>query len=276
MRRVPPELILAHTGPDGLPRFTTLSIGKTFFPCNLQSINQSTSNNAWRSPSNYRAPRLVILLFFPHVTGVDVKLITHIIPPTWGVSTLRLGGNPNSTWINRRLCQTYVYWQHLSSSNLVISGGVRSRKTKEGIAWERRHCNCGKSRTSYPHWPPTCKSEAVDQLRCLVGESAPHRQYLAHCWMVFLLGKTTADTEDGQKMISLVHQSSCSPNTNPPDTGGGSWIVRGSVNRFSSPIAAIVFVHREECPVQGTTGLHYGGRSQMKLFKSILQFYCVL
>jgi hypothetical protein len=44
-KMMPPELFLAHTGPDGLPRFTTLPIGKTFFPCNLQSINQSTSNN---------------------------------------------------------------------------------------------------------------------------------------------------------------------------------------------------------------------------------------
>ena len=69
-RRVPPELFLAHTGPDGLPRFTTyLPTGKTFFPCDLQSINQSTSNNAWRSPSNHRAPRLAILPFFHHVTG---------------------------------------------------------------------------------------------------------------------------------------------------------------------------------------------------------------
>ena len=84
---------------------------------------------------------------------------------------------------------------------------VEMELKKEGIAWEHRHCNCGKSRTSYPHWPPTCKLEAVDQLRCLVGESAPHRQYLAHCWMTFLLGKNTADSEDDKNLISLVHQS---------------------------------------------------------------------
>ena len=84
---------------------------------------------------------------------------------------------------------------------------VEMELKKEGIAWEHRHCNCGKSRTSYPHWPPTCKLAAVDQLRCLVGESAPHRQYLAHCWMTFLLGKNTADSEDDKNLISLVHQS---------------------------------------------------------------------
>jgi hypothetical protein len=46
-------------------------IRKTFFLYNLQSVNQSTSNNSWRSPPNYRAPRLAILLFFPHMMGAS-------------------------------------------------------------------------------------------------------------------------------------------------------------------------------------------------------------
>ena len=70
-----------------------------------------------------------------------------------------------------------------------------------------RYCDCDKSMTSYPHWPPTCQSEAVDQLHCLVGQSHPHRQYLAHTWMAFLLGKATDGTEDDIKIISLVRNS---------------------------------------------------------------------
>jgi hypothetical protein len=30
-----------------------------------------------------------------------------------------------------------------------------------------RRCDCRKSGTSYPHWPPTCQTEALDQLNCL-------------------------------------------------------------------------------------------------------------
>jgi len=32
----------------------------------------------------------------------------------------------------------------------------------------------GKSMASYPHWPLTYQSEAVDQLHCLVGQSYPY------------------------------------------------------------------------------------------------------
>ena len=38
----------------------------------------------------------------------------------------------------------------------------------------RLPCSCGKGATSYPHWPPSCHEEAVDQLRCLL-EAQPHR-----------------------------------------------------------------------------------------------------
>ena len=65
---------------------------------------------------------------------------------------------------------------------------VQSEREKEGmklidLAHRRTKCDCGKSRTSYPHWPPSCRSEAVDQLCCLLGRSYPHREYLAKCWL---------------------------------------------------------------------------------------------
>lgn len=47
-------------------------------------------------------------------------------------------------------------------------------------------CFCGKSNMSYPHWPPSCCEEAVDQLECLLGKDHGHRGHLAHCWYSWL------------------------------------------------------------------------------------------
>jgi hypothetical protein len=136
-------------------------------------------------------------------------------------------------------------------------GYVEVELRKEGIELlelpeGRRHCNCGKSRTSYPHWPPTCQSEAVDQLHCLVGESYPHRQYLAQCWMAFLLGKSTED----QTMISLV-QKSCTvlalPKHEPPRCRRRKMdceqICQPVLDANSCHCLCGCFTHREECPV---------------------------
>jgi hypothetical protein len=63
---------------------------------------------------------------------------------------------------------------------------------------KRRRCDYGKSRTSHPHWPPTCQTEALDQLNCLLGQSYPHRLYLAHCWISFLRGKIVPEMSTAQ------------------------------------------------------------------------------
>ena len=77
------------------------------------------------------------------------------------------------------------------------------------LAHGRTKCDCGKSRTSYPHWPPSCRSEAVDQLCCLLGRSYPHREYLADCWLTSLFRKLALEgTEETEAMITLV-QNSC-------------------------------------------------------------------
>jgi hypothetical protein len=46
---------------------------------------------------------------------------------------------------------------------------------------------------SYPHWPPSCYEEALDQLRCIVGQDVNHRGYLAHCWKSWLCQKAYLD-----------------------------------------------------------------------------------
>jgi hypothetical protein len=79
---------------------------------------------------------------------------------------------------------------------------------------ERNFCQCSKSRTSYPHWPPTSYREADDQLRCLIGLSYSHRMYLADCWLSFLHRNMVS-----QELVALVDESivrygwSCSDNS---------------------------------------------------------------
>jgi len=94
---------------------------------------------------------------------------------------------------------------------------VNMERNKEGMPkylpkgrrTSRPSCHCGRSRTSYPHWPPSCETEATDQLRCLLGQSYPHREHLAHSWMSFLFGKVVAeaDLEDDERAISLARKS---------------------------------------------------------------------
>ncbi|KAN0067860.1 hypothetical protein V8E54_014107, partial [Elaphomyces granulatus] len=86
---------------------------------------------------------------------------------------------------------------------------VQGEREKEGMEHPAdTKCNCGKSRTSYPHRPPSCHSEAVDQLRCLLGRSYPHRQYLAHCWLTSLFRKLALEgTEEIATMITLVQKN---------------------------------------------------------------------
>ena len=85
--RVPQELHLAHAGPDGRLRYTTYPQVR---PSSLvtYSINQSTSNNAWRSPSNHRVPRPIILLSSPHVAGASTpRLLVPRCRPTTTATT---------------------------------------------------------------------------------------------------------------------------------------------------------------------------------------------
>jgi len=69
------------------------------------------------------------------------------------------------------------------------------------------HCFCGRSRTSYPHWPPTTHGEAMAQPRCLTGNSYQHRLHLADCWHRTLCmeqARSRDDTAETKALISLV------------------------------------------------------------------------
>ena len=144
-------------------------------------------------------------------------------------------------------------FQHLRESWIAY---VNVERKKDGMGWDLpkgRRCDCGKSRTSYPHWPPTSQTEAIDQLKCLLGQSYPHRQYLAHCWMVFLL---TDDTEKHKKTISLVHNScpvlQLSENETPKRRRvkmDCAVICQPVLDAKSSHCLCGCWSHREECPV---------------------------
>ena len=148
-------------------------------------------------------------------------------------------------------------FRHLRQSWLAF---VDVERKKDGIGWDLprgRYCDCGKSMTSYPHWPPTCQSEAVDQLHCLVGQSYPHRQYLAQTWMSFLLGKATDGTKDDNEIISLV-RNSCpvllqSENNDTRKRRREKFdcegICRPVLEANSPDCLCACPCHREECPV---------------------------
>jgi hypothetical protein len=68
---------------------------------------------------------------------------------------------------------------------------VYSTRMQEGLYdWlpelGRGRCYCGKSRTSFPHWPPTSLEEAEAQFQKCFEERNTHRKYLAHCWWIFI------------------------------------------------------------------------------------------
>src|SRR6267378_8720541 len=85
---------------------------------------------------------------------------------------------------------------------------VHEQKEKDGgqrYLPKAKRCHCGKSLTSYPHWPPSTYEEAVAQLQSLIGESFPHRLYLAHCWVSSLYIKRAAGS-NVETIISLVEK----------------------------------------------------------------------
>ena len=103
---------------------------------------------------------------------------------------------------------------------------VHNEKEKEGTGTylpNVKRCYCGKSRTSYPHWPPTTLKEAVAQLKCLIGEFKPHRMYLAHCWMTSLCIKLAAAEPRSKatikQLISLVQEHCRITDRNVLETG---------------------------------------------------------
>ena len=123
-------------------------------------------------------------------------------------------------------------------------------------------CSCGKSRTSYPHWPPTTHGEAMAQLRCLTGTSYPHRMYLADCWITSIYRKRAeswADTAASDALVDLVGKA-CGKETKESQQESGEQVRRKKMdcrgicepalqNKSCFFCLCCCPEHREECPV---------------------------
>ena len=99
---------------------------------------------------------------------------------------------------------------------------VHEEKEKEGelpYLPKARRCRCDKSLTSFPHWPPTTYEEAIAQLNCLIGESFPHRLYLADCWMTSLYLKLAKGLDGIEKIISMIQDNFQSLDKSPNRPG---------------------------------------------------------
>ena len=132
---------------------------------------------------------------------------------------------------------------------------VDSEREKEGMErclpdGQHTKACCGKSGTSYPHWPPSYRSEATDQLLCLLGRSYPHRLHLADLWMSSLREQAA----DG-RTICLVQQRcpSLQPTCERPQQRRPRMDCVGLCERAIRDNDSICLcccpIHREECPV---------------------------
>jgi hypothetical protein len=100
--------------------------------------------------------------------------------------------------------------------------------------------------------PPTCQTEALDQLNCLLGQSYPHRLHLAHCWMAFLWGKIIPETSTAQHQILGAEQLPHTPALETPKHKGKMdcvGICQPVLHAWSSHCLCACFFDPEEFPV---------------------------
>jgi hypothetical protein len=145
---------------------------------------------------------------------------------------------------------------------------VHEEKEKEGelpYLPKARRCRCDKSLTSFPHWPPTTYEEAIAQLNCLIGESFPHRLYLADCWMTSLYLKLAKGSDGIEKIISMIQDNCQSLDKSPKRPGTNKFDCReicepvltakGTAN--GSFCLCSCSRHREACPVHQRAALYH-------------------
>jgi hypothetical protein len=61
--------------------------------------------------------------------------------------------------------------------------------------------------------------KAIAQLNCLIGESFPHRLYLADCWLTSLYVKLATDSDGIENIISLIQENYQSLHKSPKRQG---------------------------------------------------------
>ena len=113
-------------------------------------------------------------------------------------------------------------------------------------------CDCGKSRMSYPHWPPTTYEEGMDQLRCLLGQS--HRLYLAHCWVSRLRQQSAAEytialVQENCPTVKSSHSDGGSRPKAPHQKANCETTCKPVLRENTCHCLCRCGRHREECPV---------------------------
>ena len=221
--------------------------GDEFFGRLMLCLTTNTQRQEWHISAYPMFPGAYMISFY------SVFISIFFPPSSYGF---------DSAWLPRE------DFHHLKESWLSY---VHMERKKEGMTkyllrgrrTSTPSCACGKSRTSYPHWPPSCQTEAMDQLRCLLGQSYPHREHLAHSWMSFFLGKRVAQTSkaDDERTISLAQRScptlvlATSEEKGGGETGGKrkkvdcATICQRVLGERSCHCLCSCSSHREECPV---------------------------
>lgn len=200
-----------------------------------------------------------------------VSMIFHSITIPFHSADVFIHITLTHSYINVQKMSYRISRQHFQILKKSWLAFVRDEKRKEGetgyLPSGRNMltaCHCGKSKTSFPHWPPSTYEEA-EQLRCLLGESFPHRLYLGHCWIISLRQKLATVREPSSQrnhewIIHLVEENREIEKYN----GGealGSMACKVNCKTVCEPILqanncyclCCCARHREECPVHHLT-----------------------
>ena len=201
-----------------------------------------------------------------------VSMIFHSITIPFHSADVFIHITLTHSYINVQKMSYRISRQHFQILKKSWLAFVRDEKRKEGetgyLPSGRNMltaCHCGKSKTSFPHWPPSTYEEAVEQLRCLIGESFPHRLYLANCWIISLRKKlVTVQEQPSQRNVEgTIHLVEA--NCELERYSGGEPLRRNACKVDCKTICEPILKanscyclcccrrHREECPVHRIT-----------------------
>ena len=112
------------------------------------------------------------------------------------------------SWMEFARCERQQYGLHPFVPSFVSSSrNLESHAVKYA-------CSCRKSAISFPHWPPTSYDEAIEQLRCIIGNNVDHRKSLASCWLSFVNRKAFGEvsvsaTRNWYRRVAFLIKISC-------------------------------------------------------------------
>src|SRR5712664_1522791 len=112
------------------------------------------------------------------------------------------------SWMEFARCERQQYGLHPFLPSFVSSSrNLESHAVKYA-------CSCRKSAITFPHWPPTSYEEALEQLRCILGNNIDHRKSLASCWLSSVNQKafdevSVPDRRNWYRHVAHLSETSC-------------------------------------------------------------------